>query len=81
LYGTYTVTLDELKALLKENTLADQTTSPKASGQQTTQKDGFQEVRRRKRHPEDETAGTSKRAAVQNKTSPTLNIHTVEVVT
>jgi hypothetical protein len=47
LYSTYTVTLDELKALLKANTLGDQTDSPKATGQQTTQGDGFQKVRRR----------------------------------
>jgi hypothetical protein len=33
LYGTYTVTLDELKDLLKVSTLADQTNSPKATGQ------------------------------------------------
>jgi hypothetical protein len=44
LYGTYTVTLDELKDLLKANTLADQVNSPKATGQQTIQEDGFQEV-------------------------------------
>jgi hypothetical protein len=55
LYGTYTVTLDELKALLKASTLADQTNSPKATGQETTQ-DGFQEVRTWKPSANDETA-------------------------
>jgi hypothetical protein len=34
LYGTYAVTLDELKAMLKVSTLADQTNSPRATGQQ-----------------------------------------------
>jgi hypothetical protein len=30
IYGNYTVTLDELRAMLKVSTLADQTNSPKA---------------------------------------------------
>jgi hypothetical protein len=49
LYSTYTVTLDELKDLLKASTL---------TGQQTTQEDGFQEVQRKKRRTTDETVGT-----------------------
>jgi hypothetical protein len=48
LYDTYTVTLGELKAMLKASILAGQTISPRATGQQTTQEVGFQEVRRRK---------------------------------
>jgi hypothetical protein len=40
LYGTYTVTLQELKAVIKARTLADQTNLPKTTGQQTTQEDG-----------------------------------------
>jgi hypothetical protein len=67
LYGTYTVTLEDLQDLLKVSTLADQTNSPKAIGQQTKQENGFQEVWRRKRRAPDETDGTSKRAAVQEK--------------
>jgi hypothetical protein len=47
LYGTYTVTLQELKAVLKASTLADQTNIPKTTGKQTTQEGSFQEVRRR----------------------------------
>jgi hypothetical protein len=81
LYGTYTVILDELKDLLKASTQADQTNSPKATGQQTTQKVGFQEVRRQKRRATKETAGTSKEATVQTKTSTFLNIPPKEVVT
>jgi hypothetical protein len=81
LYGTYTVTLQELKAVLKARTLAGQTNIPKTTGQQTTQEDGLQEVRRRKRCATDETTGTSKKAAVQIKTSPALNIPPKEVVT
>jgi hypothetical protein len=34
LYGTYTVTLHELKAVLKASTLAGQTNLPKTTGQQ-----------------------------------------------
>jgi hypothetical protein len=44
LYGTYTVALQELKALLKVNTTTPQT------AKKPTQEEGFQEVRRRKRH-------------------------------
>jgi hypothetical protein len=60
LYGTYTVILDELRDLLKASILA---------GQHTTQEDGFQEVRRKRRRTTDETAETSKKEAVQTKTS------------
>jgi hypothetical protein len=35
LYDTYTVTLQELKAVIKARTLADQTNIPKTTGQQT----------------------------------------------
>jgi hypothetical protein len=70
LYGTCTVTSHELKAVLKGDTLADRTKSPKTTGQQTTQEHGFQEARRRKRRATDETAGTCKKKAVQTKTSP-----------
>jgi hypothetical protein len=56
--------------VLKVSTLAGQTTSPKAKGQQKTQKDGFQEVPRQKRRDTDKNTRTSEKAAVQNKTSP-----------
>jgi hypothetical protein len=74
LYGTYTVTLQGIKAVIKARTLADQTNIPKTTGQQTNKKDDFQEVRRRKRRATNETTGTSKKATVQNKTSTALNI-------
>jgi hypothetical protein len=60
LYGTYTVTLGELKAVLTMSTAARQTKVPKSTGQQSTQEDGFKEVRRCKRHSTDETAQTLK---------------------
>jgi hypothetical protein len=73
-YGTYTVTWQELKAVIKARTLADQTNIPKTTGQQTKEEDDFQEVRRRKMRATDETTGTSKKATVQTKTSTALNI-------
>jgi hypothetical protein len=60
LYGTYTVALHELKAVLKASTPAGQFKTPKSAA---TQKDGFKEVRRRKRHNTNESATTSKKAA------------------
>jgi hypothetical protein len=58
LYGTYTITLQEFKAVLKASTPADQSKIPKSSA---NQKFGFKEVRRRKRHSTKETAPTSKK--------------------
>jgi hypothetical protein len=60
MYGTYTVTLQELKAVIKARTLADQTNVSKTTGQQINKEDDFQEVRRRKRCATDKTTGTSK---------------------
>jgi hypothetical protein len=74
LYGIFTVTLKELKAMHKARTLAGQTNLPKATGQQTKKEDDFQEVRRRRRRATDENTGTSKKATVQTSTSPALNI-------
>jgi hypothetical protein len=58
LYGTYTVALQELKALLKVSTTRPQT------AKKPTQEEGFQEVRRRKRHSSNETARTPKKMLV-----------------
>jgi hypothetical protein len=55
LYGMYTVTLNELKAVLKEGTPAGQSKAPKSAA---TQEDG-----RRKQHSTNKTAQTSKKAA------------------
>jgi hypothetical protein len=59
LYGTYTVLLHELKAMLKASTPADQSKTPMSVA---TQENGFKENRRRKRHSTNETAPTSKKA-------------------
>jgi hypothetical protein len=60
LYGTYTVALNELEAVMKASNPAGQSTTPKSSA---TQDDGFKEARRRKRHSTNKTAPTSKKAA------------------
>jgi hypothetical protein len=54
LYGTYTVTLNEMKNVLKASSQAGQ----------TKQVDGFKEVRSRKRHSTGEAARTPKKATV-----------------
>jgi hypothetical protein len=61
LYGIYTVALQELKAVLKASNQAGQNTAQKAVGSPSTQEEGFQKVRRRKRHSTEETARTSKK--------------------
>jgi hypothetical protein len=64
LYGTYTVTLKELKSLMKASTTAGRTTEKPA------QNEGFQEVRRRKRHNTTEAAPTSKKAVPTEASAP-----------
>jgi hypothetical protein len=58
LYGTYTVTLNELKAVLKASTQSEQNVSTPV--QQSTKDDGFQEVRRRKRQSSGESTKITK---------------------
>jgi hypothetical protein len=70
LYGTYTVTFIELKAIIKASTLAGQTESPKDAREQLRQDKGFKEVRRRNMHNTNEAAQTSKIAAVKDKCLP-----------
>jgi hypothetical protein len=55
LYGTYTVALHELKAVLKASTPAGQSETPKSAA---SQEDGFKEVWRHKWHSTNETAAT-----------------------
>jgi hypothetical protein len=74
LYGTYTVTLQELKAVIDARTLADQTNILKTTGQQTNNKDDFQEVRRRKRRAIEETHRNFKESDSTDQTPTALNI-------
>jgi hypothetical protein len=63
LYGMYTVTLNELKAVLKESAQAKQSDAVnKTSLESTAQDDDFQEVTRRKRHISNETSQTDKKS-------------------
>jgi hypothetical protein len=48
LYCTYTVMLNQLKAVLKASTQAGQANVPKATGQQNTQEECFKEIQRHK---------------------------------
>jgi hypothetical protein len=63
LYETYTVNLNELETMLKASTTAGKTNTQKVT-EKPTQEEGFQEVRRSKRHSTKETAPTSKRAVL-----------------
>jgi hypothetical protein len=67
LYVTYTVALQELKALLKANTLADPTPTPKPA---STQEARFTEVRRRKRQNSDKAAQISKKSSTNSSLCP-----------
>jgi hypothetical protein len=73
LYGTYTVALQELKALLKASSPAgkSETTNCAAS-----QEDGFKGVRRCKRHSTNEAASTSKKATCTFEVTPTKEVAT-----
>jgi hypothetical protein len=69
LYGTYSVTLKELKGLLKAGIFGEERSEKQV---QPTEEEGFQEVRRRKRHGTNKSAKTTKKAAVQAKASPPI---------
>jgi hypothetical protein len=73
LYGTYTVTLNELTSLVKVSIFTEESSAIEGTEKQPNMEEGFQEVRRCKRHSTDETAKTVKKAAVQAKMSPTVN--------
>jgi hypothetical protein len=73
LYGMYTVALQELKAVLKANTLSTLKST-------ATQKDGFKEIWRSKRHSTNKTTQTS-RKAVPNVVSAAIDTPTPKKVT
>jgi hypothetical protein len=65
LYGTYTVTLNELKIVLKASSQRGQLKQADGvKAGQSSQEDGFKEVRSRKRHSIAEAARSPKKAAV-----------------
>jgi hypothetical protein len=67
LYGTYTVALQELKALVKASTTSDPTPGPKPA---SNQEDGFTEVRRRRRQNSGIYAQTSKKSIANGNVCP-----------
>jgi hypothetical protein len=73
LYGTYTVALHELKAVLKAGTPAGQSKTPKSAA---TQEDSFKEVRRLKQHSTNESAPTSKKTACTAVDTPPKEVFT-----
>jgi hypothetical protein len=65
LYGIYTVTLNELKAVLKVSAQAGQSGGVnKTSLESTAQSDDFREVKTRKRRYSDDTSQTAKKSAI-----------------
>jgi hypothetical protein len=77
LYGSYTVTLNELKGLLKANVHSQECESTKSTGQSSQQEEGFKELRRRKQQNTQEAAETAKKAT----TLPTADTGPQEVPT
>jgi hypothetical protein len=67
LYGSYTVMLNELRALLKASSSAGQSVTPKCAAPRG---DGFKEVRRRKRNSSSEAAPRTKRQCLLPKSLP-----------
>jgi hypothetical protein len=75
------VTLKELKDLVKASFITPKYNKPESTEENPNEEEGFQEVRRRKRHSSHETAKTAKKAAVQAKTPPTVSSQPEEVIT
>jgi hypothetical protein len=67
LYGTYTIALRELMAVLKASTPTWQSKTPKSTA---TLEDGFKELLRRKQHSTNETAPPSKKVACTAEETP-----------
>jgi hypothetical protein len=76
LYGSYTVTLNELKGLLKATVRSQECESTNTTGS-SSQQEGFKVICRRKRQNSQETAETAKRAG----TVPTANTGPKQVPT
>jgi hypothetical protein len=76
LYGTFTVTLYELKAMLKASTPGSQSKTPKSAA---SLEDGFKEVRGRERNSTNETAPTSRKAACTAVDTPHTEVATQNI--
>jgi hypothetical protein len=82
LYGTYKVTMQELKSLLKANIHSEgNETEKKKTTVPSQQDEGFKEVRRRKQQNSHEPAEDVKKAVTQGKAPATVNTSPKEVAT
>jgi hypothetical protein len=78
----YTVTLKELKAVLKVNAQAGQSGAvTKTSVESTVQDEGFQEVKRRKRHVSNDNCQSAKKSTKPVPTSAAVKLPLKEVST
>jgi hypothetical protein len=73
LYGTYTVTLNELKSLLKASTSAGRNTTATET-EKPTQGEAFKEVLRRKQRSTTKTTPTSKKQRRQPQAPPLMRL-------
>jgi hypothetical protein len=73
LYGMYTVTLKDLKAMLKASSPAGQSVTPQCAA---PREDGFKEVRHRKRNSSSEAAPTTKKAVSAAEVAPQKEVPT-----
>jgi hypothetical protein len=82
LYGMYTVSLNELKAVLKVSAQAGQSGAVnKTSAESTAQDDDFQEVKRRKRHISNYTWRTAYKSTKPIQTSEAFKLLPKEMLT
>jgi hypothetical protein len=77
LYGIYTLTLNELKAVLKVNAQEGQCRAvTKTSLESAAHDDDFQEVKRHKRHISNDTSQTAKKSIICHRKLPTKTVIT-----
>jgi hypothetical protein len=82
LYGMYTVTLNELKAVLKVSAQAGQSDAvKKTSVESTAQHDDFREVKRRMKHSSNDTSQTAKKSTKPVPTSAAVKLSPKAVLT
>jgi hypothetical protein len=82
LYGMYTVTLNELKAVLKVSAQAGQSEGVnKTSVESTAQNDNFREVKTRKRRHSDDTSHTANKSTISGPKSTAVKLPAKAVTT
>jgi hypothetical protein len=81
LYGIYTLTLNELKAILKVNAQAGQYGAVTKILMESAAHDDFQEVKRCKRHIYNDTSQTAKNSTISAPKSAASKLPTKAVIT